>query len=539
MGVDFETVIVGSGFGGSVMAYRLADAGQQVLLLERGKAYKPGDFKRTIPEVGDSFWDPSRQLYGRFNVWFFKKLGALVASGLGGGSLIYANALIRKPREWFDDWPISYDDLAAHYKVVEDIIGVAPYPQGTPYDDVQKIRVFRDAAAALAQNDASLRVIEDPNLGITFSEPTRPLGMSLGSTNFHDAERRTCTLCGDCVAGCNVGAKNTLDFNYITRAKQKGATIRPLTEVKAFRKRSGYIEVDYVKHDPGTGTTTACETLRCKRLVLSAGTFGSTYLMLKNVPGLPALGTRFSGNGDQLAFAINCDEPIDSMFGPTITTVLRGEDAVDPGAHGNTRGFYLEDAGFPHELAWMVEGISIGGLVARAARFARQLGRKMWFSDRDPDLGEELSAVLGRAKLSSHFLPMLAMGRDYPDGTFSLTKQRDPDDAQYLALDWNGSRSADYFERITDVGKRLADELGGRFVRHLPSLLSRTVTVHPLGGCPMGDDPDTSVVNTYGKAHKADGLYVVDGSILPSSVGPNPSLTIAAIANRAADQLLA
>jgi cholesterol oxidase len=130
------------------------------------------------------------------------------------------------------------------------------------------------------------------------------------------------------------------------------------------------------------------------------------------------------------------------------------------------------------------------------------------------------------------------MGRDYPDGTFSLTKQRDPDDPQYLALDWDGSRSTDYFERITDVGRRLADELGGRFVRHLPSLLSRTVTVHPLGGCPMGNDPQTSVVDPFGKVHQADGLYIVDGSILPSSVGPNPSLTIAAIANRAADHLI-
>lgn len=135
----FDTVVVGSGFGGSVISYRLATAGKKVLVLERGKAYKPGEFTRTIPAVGDSFWDPSNQLYGRFNVWFFKKLGALVASGLGGGSLIYANVLIRKPPEWFaaeENWPLTYDDLDAHYKAVEDIIRPAPYPSGEAYDRI-------------------------------------------------------------------------------------------------------------------------------------------------------------------------------------------------------------------------------------------------------------------------------------------------------------------------------------------------------------------------------------------------------------------
>jgi cholesterol oxidase len=540
-----ETVVVGSGFGGSVIAYRLAAADEQVLVLERGQAYKPGAFTRTIPDVGNSFWDPSNQLYGRFNVWFFRKLGALVSSGLGGGSLIYANVLIRKPAEWFDAderWPFTYRELDEHYTEVERVIAPSPYPTGEPYDQVLKIRAFRDAARKVAERDATLRVIEDPNLAITFSPPGKPLGISLGSDNYHQTERRSCTLCGDCVAGCNVGAKNTLDFNYLTLAHKHGAMIRPNCEVRAFRpRRGGGFEVDYVTHDPETQTTSECTTLQCRRLVIAAGTFGSTYLMLKNAPAfgsLPALGTRFSGNGDQLAFAIDCKPKINAMFGPTITTVLRGGDALDPGSSSKGRGFYLEDAGFPHELAWMVEGFRAGGFIARAARLFRQLARKMWFSDRDPDLGEELRSVLGDASLSSHFMPMLAMGRDYPDGTFSLTERDDPDDAQYLALDWNGTRSADYFDRVSSVGRALATELGGTFVRHLPTLLSRAVTVHPLGGCPMGDDPATSVVDSYGKVHGTDDLYVVDGSILPASVGPNPSLTIAAIANRAADRML-
>jgi cholesterol oxidase len=542
----FETVVVGSGFGGSVVAYRLAEAGKQVLVLERGQAYKPGEFTRTIPGVGDSFWDPSNQLYGRFNVWFFKKLGALVSSGLGGGSLIYANVLVRKPAEWFDAderWPISYRELDRHYKAVEDVIDPRPYPTGDPYDRVQKIRAFRDAARKLASRDTSLRVLEDPNLAIKFSAAGEPLGVSLGSDNLHGVERRTCTLCGDCVAGCNVGAKSTLDFNYLSLAKKYDAEIRPLTEVRAFRpRRGGGIELDYVTHDPQSRSTSAINTLHCQRLVLAAGTFGSTYLMMKNANSfgsIPALGTRFSGNGDQLAFAVDCKPEINAMFGPNITSVLRGEDALDPGSTSSGRGFYLEDAGFPHELGWMVEGFRAGGFIARFIRFFRQMARKMWFWDRDPDLGAELRALLGDARLSSHFLPLLAMGRDYPDGTFSLTERDDPDDTQYLALDWNGTRSSDYFERVTNVQRALAEELGGKFVRNLPSLLSRTITVHPLGGCPMGDDPTTSVVDSYGRVRVPDvDLHIVDGSIIPASVGPNPSLTIAAIANRAADRML-
>lgn len=540
-------MVVGSGFGGSVISYRLASAKENVAVLERGQAYKPGDFTRTVHEVSDSFWDPSNKLYGRFNVWFFKKLGALVCSGLGGGSLIYANVLIRKPKEWFaaeENWPITYDDLAKHYDAVEAILKPEEYPSGEHYD-VPKVKAFRAAAQALADRDTTLKLDKHLKLGIAFA-PDKPLGSPIASVNMHGVERRSCTLCGDCVVGCNVGAKSTLDFNYLSLAKAAGASIYTSCEVREFRPiPGGKIEVSYVLHDPTDQTTSEVYTLQCKRLVLSAGTFGSTYLMMKNAKNFaaqPALGTRFSSNGDQLAFAINCTEPVNAMRGPTITTALRGSDPLDPNSTSTTRGFYLEDAGFPHELSWLIAGFSLGGWLTRGVRFARQMFRKMWFSDPDSDFGEELHELLGDAKLSRHFMPLLAMGRDYADGTFSLTPKLDPENPEartFLALDWNGTRSAEYFDRVTSVSRDLTEELGGKFIRHIPTaLFSREITVHPLGGCPMGTDPTTSVVDSYGKSHVHDGLFVVDGSILPASVGPNPSLTIAAVANRAADNML-
>jgi len=140
----YDAIIIGSGFGGSVMAYRLAKEGMRVCLLERGKKYAPGDFARTPHEMSTNFWDPSAGLHGLFNIWSFKGLDAIVASGLGGGSLIYANVLLRKDKDWFvqgdpndpdsEDWPITYQQLERHYAAVEQVLK----PQEYPYSDTRK-----------------------------------------------------------------------------------------------------------------------------------------------------------------------------------------------------------------------------------------------------------------------------------------------------------------------------------------------------------------------------------------------------------------
>src|SRR3954454_9230890 len=146
-----DCVIVGSGFGGSVTAYRLADAGRRVLVLERGKAYPPGSFPRSPRGVKQNFWDPSRGLQGMFDVWSFSGLDGLVSSGLGGGSLIYANVLLRKDERWFDDpaerWPVSRADLEPHYDRAEHMLDAQRYPfEHAPYDATAKTIALREAA---------------------------------------------------------------------------------------------------------------------------------------------------------------------------------------------------------------------------------------------------------------------------------------------------------------------------------------------------------------------------------------------------------
>ena len=151
---DFDVVVIGSGFGGSVSAYELASRGLRVCLLERGKAFPPGSFARTPSEMAHNLWDPSEGLHGMFNVWSFKGIDALTASGLGGGSLIYANVMLRKDPSWFvqhhpyrkdviEKWPISYDDLEPHYTAVEKFLDVQTFPDGA---DIPKAAALRDAA---------------------------------------------------------------------------------------------------------------------------------------------------------------------------------------------------------------------------------------------------------------------------------------------------------------------------------------------------------------------------------------------------------
>jgi cholesterol oxidase len=540
----------------------MAEAGRSVVLFERGRPYPPGSFARTPREMGRALWDPSEGLYGLFDVWSFGGADSLVSSGLGGGSLIYANVLLRKDERWFvkdepipgggyESWPITRADLDPHYDVVERMLGATPYPLDAPaFNDTAKTHAMIQVAEknALSWQLPPLAVSfagdpgAEPAVGVPITEPEYG--------NIHGRARRTCRLIGECDIGCNEGAKNSLDHTYLSAAAHHGADIRTRCEVRRITPLDGGgYAVAYVRHDPvweGKPHDTArlpLHQITCDRLVLGAGSYGTTYLLLRNraaLPGLsPALGTRFSGNGDLLTFLLPRHGTLGARefnpsHGPVITAAVRLPDAVDQDdPHvGTGRGFYVEDGGYPGFVDWLAESGRPETGVTRIGDFlADYLLDRVTGRRKNAGFSAEVSRLVGSGTLSAGSLPLLGMGRDIPDGRMRL---RD----RYLDVEWSTRTSTEYFDRVRQAMTEFADTLGTEFVDNPIWFFRRIITVHPVGGVPMGHNDVEGVCDQYGEVYHHPGLFIADGSAMPGPVGTNPSLTIAAHADRLSTHIL-
>ncbi|MDJ0798506.1 MAG: GMC family oxidoreductase [Calothrix sp. MO_167.B12] len=544
----YDAVIIGSGFGGSVMAYRLAEAGLKVCVLERGKEYPPGEFPRSPDKMKKNFWDPKNNLYGMFDIWSFRDIAAIVSSGLGGGSLIYANVLIRKPEKWFvkedlqkggyEYWPVKRCDLEPHYDCVEKMLNAQTYPYNNSTPKTQALQF----AAQELNLDWYL-----PNLAVTFANDGQPPAqgepIEEKHRNLHDRTRYTCRLCGECDIGCNYGSKNTLDYNYLSEAKRHGAELKTLCKVHYFAPNDGGGYKIYYCHYNSQGEGEKSEHLiTADQLILCAGALGSTYLLLKSqkrgsFPHLSKqLGTRFSGNGDLINFALKANRKIDGSYGPVITSTIHMPDELDG---GEGRGFYLQDAGYPDFVNWMLEMTEAPGNIRRQLFF---ILRWLWASIRktglrDSNLSEEISQLLfGKTEISSTLLPLLGMGREIPDGIMKL--RRDKKGKDRLDVTQNFENDRIYFQRLRQTMKDVAQQLEAQYIDNPIWFLRQTIAAHPLGGCPMGRNKDEGVVNSHGEVFDYPGFFIADGSVMPGPVGPNPSLTIAALSDRFADQVI-
>src|SRR5258708_2370457 len=290
-----NAVVVGSGFGGAVAACRLAEEGLSVVILERGRLYPKGSFPRSPHTMARNFWDPSEGLYGLFDIWSFRSIEAVVSSGVGGGSLIYANVLLRKDENWFvtngtdgEDWPLTRRDLDPHYDRVETVLTPQIYPfDVSPYNRTGKTLAIKYAADALGLE------WQLPKLAITFANkgqapaPGEPIVEP--APNLHRQTRLTCRLCGECDIGCNEGSKNSLDYTFLTSATRLGADLRSLCEVRSISALSdGGYQIRYVEHDVAREgklfdtRSLPTRVIQSDVVVLAAGTFGSTYLLLRN-----------------------------------------------------------------------------------------------------------------------------------------------------------------------------------------------------------------------------------------------------------------
>jgi cholesterol oxidase len=545
----FDVVVVGSGFGGAVCAYRLAEADKRrsVLVLERGQPYPPGSFARTPSQMREAFWAPKKGRHGLFEYWRFRDLRMVCASGLGGGSLIYANVMIRKEEDTFvredlaaggrESWPIDRADLEPHYERVQ----AMQQPQAYPYASTPKTQAMVEAAKQLGLK------AEHPLLAVLFApaQGGDPVpGAAVESDDLYGRPRSTCRLCGECDVGCNYGAKNTLDFTYLSAAQRAGAKLWTCCEVRTIKPVGGGYEVGYTQHldarrghpadllDPNED---ARRTVRARRVILAAGAVGSTRLLLRNRRHLgnvsPALGTRVSANGDAMAMLRDARRGterrhLDPSYGPVITTSI----TVPATASPSGRGYRIQDGGAPVLADWLWEGLEVPKLPWRMRREIARSICGMVTGRRDTNLSGALAQAF--TDRSAALMPLLVNGRDVPSGRYTLKGGR-------LDLSWSSDPSEDYYRGVEQGFREIADALGGRIRMPPWRWLNRSMTIHPLGGCPMADDERFGVVDSQGAVYGHPGLYVADGAAMPGPVGANPSFTIAAFADRVAEGILA
>ena len=542
---EHDVIVVGSGFGGSFVAHALAKDGHKVCVLERGGRWQPGDFPRRPDELFANVWDPISMRYGLFDIQSFKGLTVLVAAGVGGGSLIYANVLLEKPNRWFTtpagdcesvEWPISGDDLREEYARAKGLLEPMQFV-------ASPVTAPRTAAFERAARNCGYRVTA-PDLAVNFANGRGGRADGKEIRAVEGIHREPCRLCGECILGCNFGSKNTLDLMLL---RDDHITVRERTLVRSvapihagrYHFEVRYIDLHGRDRSPLREQREELSIMRCNVLILAAGSLGSTELMLRSAVGFPGLsrhvGTRFSPNGDLLTFGSRLGRRrrgrqyiargADMSIGPTITrTAVVGEKRADSGR------FHVQDAGLPGQLAWLIFGLRTRSLLYRAGRGVGN--RALDLVGRDPRtrVGDRVTTSVPRSRVSRSFA-VLGMGVDTADGRMKLHQDQ-------LQLSWTVRRSRALLRQIEGASDDLIQELGGRTWPTTLTSLGQIITVHPVGGLPMGMSAATGVVDDHGEVFGWPGLFVTDGAALPGAVGPNPGLTIAAFALRAAEKVM-
>jgi len=532
----YTVVVIGSGYGGAIAASRLARAGQDVCLLERGREFMPGEFPDTQLELTreTQMQTPQGHVGSRtalVDVHAHKDMNVLVGCGLGGTSLINANVALEAEPAVFDDprWPQAIrDDLetrvADGIARAKEMLRPTPYPENRP--PLRKLQVLEESAKAM--NAPFYR----PPINVTFEE-----GLSAGGVH-----QPACTDCGDCVAGCNVGAKNTTQTNYLPDAKAHGAEIFTLAQVRRIERRGDRWAVHFQVLETGRERFDAPTLfVTADIVVLGAGALGSTEILLRSKEaGLPVserVGERFTGNGDVLAFAYNCDVPVNGVgygtlhadgkepVGPTITGIidLRNQPVLD-------EGMVIEEGAIPSGL-----GKLMGAFYTASATV---LGK-----DTDRGVRDELaegrrameSLVRGPYHGSVHNTEtFLVMTHDDGNGRIAL-------DGDHIRVDWEGVGRLPIFQSVANRLYEATVPHGGTFLKNplwSKFMKQDLITVHPLGGCGMGEDGARGAVDHAGRVFTGDGadvydsLLVADGAVMPRPLGVNPLLTISGLAER-------
>jgi cholesterol oxidase len=424
---------------------------------------------------------------------------------------------LRAPARIFQQpaWPraVNRQVLDPYYALAEDMLSSKPLtpPEGLTLPG--RTRAFLDAAKMAGAK---------PELV--------PIGVHTGApyTNRAGIPQESCDYSGNCMLGCSQHAKNSVDLNYIALAMHHGAEVCPLHLVDRLEPTSDGYRIHFRVLSSTDSGLSEPGSLAADKVVLAGGTLGSTEILLRcrdqfgTLPKLGrALGTRFSTNGDfLLAGATNCNQEIDPGRGPSITA----------GAEFSSSNnfIYIEDLGFPEGFMWFLEGAiprqnRLGNLAVAMYQYIASV-----FGSGKGHVSFEASRLF-EGGATTHFLPYLGMGTDAADGILRLR-------SNCIDIQWSHRASRQMFRELEHSLRELSHAAGGKYVR---SILWRwpfrkLLTAHPLGGCSMADDPAAGVSNDRGEVWNYPNLYVADGSLIPSALGVNPSLTISALAERVA-----
>ena len=536
----YDYVVVGSGYGGSILAARISAALQNtpktLCVLERGKEWPIGKFPDSLPEVSAQARDHLINPLGLYEYLDFPDIAIIKGSGLGGTSLVNANVAIIPDEEVLKQsaWPrnLALENLLPYYDRAAQILAARPHPRAK---DLLKVKALDRRAQQMGNAAFGLNIV---------------VNFDINGKNPYGVEQKPCIDCGDCVTGCNVGAKNTLYMNYLTLARNNGADIFSETQVDWLEKIPGS---GWRIHGRRHGLLGLPEkfVLDAGGVILSGGSLGTPEILLRSeLHGLsisPRVGSGFTGNGDFFGLAFNSDyqtnvlgfgnDP-DSPWkpnapGPTIVGGIR----YDPTLPFEKR-ITVEDLTFPkaYVSAAMVAFGAVGGVdtdVGDEKEEAARLLRDNPLNPYRPD------------NAMNHTMLYLVMGHDDARGNLYLkTDLLNPNGA--LEIDWDGAGREPVFTRINEELRRHARALGAHFIAD-PIWnfmnLRKLVTAHPLGGCMVGEDSHQGAVDEFGRVFTGDGsihqgLFVADGSLIPRSLGVNPFLTISALSERIAEYLV-
>lgn len=546
---EYDVVIIGSGYGGSIAASRFSRAGLSVCLLEKGKEFQPGDYPDTLAEAQREMQFNADQREARCNGLYdfhiSENISVFKGCGLGGTSLVNANVSIKPEERIFEDlrWPtaIRSDMQSLHdgYDRAQEMLKPTPYPANqNGYPELAKAKAMKLSAEKM---NMPFRYAD---INVTFENGINHVGV----------EQHQCINCGDCVTGCNHHAKNTLIMNYLPDAVNHGAEIYCNINVEHVERAANKWVVYFDVFNTDREKFKAPHMfVRATTVIISGGALGSTEILLRSKQkGLELssqLGKHFTGNGDVLGFAYNCNDTIDGIglgklcadekyrpigpVGPCITGI------IDMRQQANLNdGMTFEEGSIPGPIA------SIINTTMLTLSDSIGIDTDGGFSDWLKECSDEAESLIygPYCGASNRMQTYLVMTHDDGKGEMNLKKGR-------LNIDWPNVGLQPIFQKVSDTMLEATKALGGTYIKNIAwnKLMNNAlVTVHPLGGCRMADDSENGVVDDTGNVFFGDdssnlthpGLYVLDGAIIPMPLGTNPLFTISALTERACKIIL-